>query len=400
MWKGILNVFFTVVYDKIILYMHRQGANGLKQQSSLRKQLSSIRELILPGKQSLKQIFNNVIFTLLMLCAAFLLCTMLVDLADSATTVPLIFVLAVLLTAWRTDGYFYSFFSSLVSVFAINFVFTYPYFAFNFTITGYPVTFLTMFTVSVIVGMLTDQVKRQSRIKHEAEKEKMRANLLRSVSHDLRTPLTSIIGSTAAVLENYDRLSKDEKKELIGHVREDAQYLMRLVENILSITRIRNNNVQIVKESEAAEEIAAEAVQKFRKRFDRIPVRVNVPDELLMVPMDAMLIEQVIINLMENVVLHASGATKITLSISTDNDMAVFSVEDDGCGIDEHILPKLFEEMFPHAQEMQGDGRRNMGIGLSACMSIVQAHNGTMIAENMKTGGAKFSFMLPIGGNE
>ncbi|MBR5288903.1 MAG: DUF4118 domain-containing protein [Clostridia bacterium] len=380
--------------------MHRQGANGLKQQSSLRKQLSSIRELILPGKQSLKQIFNNVIFTLLMLCAAFLLCTMLVDLADSATTVPLIFVLAVLLTAWRTDGYFYSFFSSLVSVFAINFVFTYPYFAFNFTITGYPVTFLTMFTVSVIVGMLTDQVKRQSRIKHEAEKEKMRANLLRSVSHDLRTPLTSIIGSTAAVLENYDRLSKDEKKELIGHVREDAQYLMRLVENILSITRIRNNNVQIVKESEAAEEIAAEAVQKFRKRFDRIPVRVNVPDELLMVPMDAMLIEQVIINLMENVVLHASGATKITLSISTDNDMAVFSVEDDGCGIDEHILPKLFEEMFPHAQEMQGDGRRNMGIGLSACMSIVQAHNGTMIAENMKTGGAKFSFMLPIGGNE
>ena len=372
----------------------------MKQQSSLRKQLSSIRELILPGKQSLKQIFNNVIFTLLMLCAAFLLCTMLVDLADSATTVPLIFVLAVLLTAWRTDGYFYSFFSSLVSVFAINFVFTYPYFAFNFTITGYPVTFLTMFTVSVIVGMLTDQVKRQSRIKHEAEKEKMRANLLRSVSHDLRTPLTSIIGSTAAVLENYDRLSKDEKKELIGHVREDAQYLMRLVENILSITRIRNNNVQIVKESEAAEEIAAEAVQKFRKRFDRIPVRVNVPDELLMVPMDAMLIEQVIINLMENVVLHASGATKITLSISTDNDMAVFSVEDDGCGIDEHILPKLFEEMFPHAQEMQGDGRRNMGIGLSACMSIVQAHNGTMIAENMKTGGAKFSFMLPIGGNE
>ena len=272
------------------------------------------------------------------------------------------------------------------------------YFEFNFTLTGYPVTFLTMFTVSVIVGMLTDQVKRQSRIKSEADKEKMRANLLRSVSHDLRTPLTSIVGSAAAVTENYDKLSDAEKIELIGHVREDAQYLVRLVENILSITRIRDGEIRIVKEVEAAEEIAAEAVQKFRKRFEHIPVRVNVPDELLMVPMDAMLIEQVIINLMENVVLHAQGATKIDLTISRRGDMAVFAVSDDGDGIEEAILQKLFKEMFPHAKEMRGDGRRNMGIGLSVCMSIVQAHEGQMLAENLPQGGARISFMLPIGG--
>lgn len=369
----------------------------MKRKISAQRAISLVRDLILPRKQSFPQVLRNFGFTMLMLVAAFLVSLMLNDLAENDSTVPLVFVLAVLLTAWRTEGYFYSVLASLVSVFAINYVFTYPYFAINFTIAGYPVTFLTMFAVSVIVGMLTDQVKRQSRIRNEAEKEKMRANLLRSVSHDLRTPLTSIIGSSAVVLENYDQLGDAEKKELIENVREDAQWLMRLVENILSVTRIRDGEVRIVKEPEAAEEIAAEAVQKFRKRFAQMPVYVNVPDDLLMVPMDATLIEQVLINLMENVVQHAKGATRIDLSISREGDMAVFTVTDDGTGVDEKILPRLFEGMFPHAP---GDGRRNMGIGLSTCMSIVQAHEGTMRAENLPHGGAKMSFLLPIGGEK
>ena len=372
----------------------------MKQKNFLRGLFSRLWEILLPSKPDKKQSPVNFLFTALILTVAYLISLMLYKIADSSFTVPLVFVLAVLLVAWRTEGYFYSMIASLVSVFAINFCFTYPYFEFNFTIAGYPVTFLTMFAISMIVGMLTDQVKRQSRIRSESEKEKMRANLLRSVSHDLRTPLTSIVGSTAAVLENYEKLGDDEKKELIGHVREDAQYLMRMVENILSITRIREGDVRIVKQVEAAEEIAAEAVQKFKKRFDSIPVHVIVPDELLMVPMDAMLIEQVLINLMENVVVHAQGATQITLSVRREEDMAVFCVEDNGNGIEEHILPKLFEEMFPHAQEMRGDGRRNMGIGLSACMSIVRVHDGRMKAENMEEGGARLSFMLPIGGEE
>ena len=167
--------------------------------------------------------------------------------------------------------------------------------------------------------MLTEQVKRQSRIQAEAEREKMKANLLRSVSHDLRTPLTAIIGSSAVVLEHYDALGDEEKRELIGQVRDDAQGLVRLVENILSITRINDGAVQLKKSPEAAEEIAAEAVNKFRKNHT-MPVRVCVPDELLMVPMDAMLIEQVLGNLMENVVIHARDATAIELSIARTRD--------------------------------------------------------------------------------
>ena len=257
---------------------------------------------------------------------------------DSDSAVPMVFMLAVLLVARLTDGFLFSLVATVVSVIGVNYVFTYPYFAFNFTITGYPLTFVTMFAVSIVVGMLTDQVKRQERVKSEAEKEKMKANLLRSVSHDLRTPLTSIIGSSSAVLENYDQFSDEVKKDLIGHVRDDAQWLVRLVENMLSITRFNEGAVQIDKVPQAAEEIAAEAVGKFKKRFNTLPVRVSVPDELLMVPMDATLIEQVLINLMENAVLHAEGATEIELRIRREGDLAQFSVLDNGAGIEPAVL--------------------------------------------------------------
>ena len=362
------------------------------------RMLSWMREIMVPRRQSRRQILRNLGLTLLLLGAASFVCLLMMNsIGNSDSAVPLVFVLAVLVIARLTDGYFYSFVASIISVIGVNFAFTYPYFEVDFTITGYPLTFLTMLAVSLVVGMLTEQVKRQGRIEAEAEKQRMQANLLRAVSHDLRTPLTTIIGSTNAVLENYNAFSDDVKRDLIGHVRDDAQWLVRLVENILSITRIKEGVVQIVKESEAAEEIAAEAVAKFRKRFEGVRVRVSVPDELLMVPMDATLIEQVLINLMENVVLHAQTATEIVLRIRRQGELAEFAVEDNGAGIDPKVMPMLFEEMFPHAQELRGDGRRNLGIGLSVCMSIVRAHGGTMSAGNLPSGGARVAFTLPMG---
>ena len=375
--------------------MHRRMENV---KGALSRLLSRMRELMVPRRQSGRQILRNLGITLLLLGAASFVCLLMMNsIGNSDSAVPLVFVLAVLVIARMTDGYFYSFIASIISVIGVNFAFTYPYFEVDFTITGYLLTFLTMLAVSLVVGMLTEQVKRQGRIEAEAEKQRMQANLLRAVSHDLRTPLTTIIGSTNAVLENYDAFSDDVKRDLIGHVRDDAQWLVRLVENILSITRIKEGVVQITKESEAAEEIAAEAVAKFRKRFGGMLVRVSVPDELLMVPMDATLIEQVLINLMENVVLHAQTATEIVLRIRRQGELAEFAVEDNGAGIDPKVLPLLFEEMFPHAQELRGDGRRNLGIGLSVCMSIVRAHGGTMSAGNLPSGGARVAFTLPMG---
>ena len=362
----------------------------------MQKVLSWCREALIPRGKSKMQILRDMGITLALLGAAAMICASLNALGQSDSAVPLVFVLAVLLTARCTEGYFYGMFASVVSVFGVNYAFTYPYFEFNFTLTGYPFTFLTLFAVSMVVGMLTEQVKRQERLHSIAEQEKMKANLLRSVSHDIRTPLTSIVGSSNVALEHYDTLSDEEKKELINHVREDAQWLVRLVENILSITRINDSAVRLKKYPEAVEEIVSEAVATFRKNRS-MPVRVRVPDELLMVPMDATLIEQVLVNLMENVVNHARGATEIELYVTREeNGMVRFCVEDNGQGIDEEVLPKLFEELFPHAKEKNADGRRNMGIGLSACMSIVRAHDGNMHAENRKSGGARVCFELPM----
>ena len=362
----------------------------------MKKWLIWLRYAMVPRGQSKKEFARDMGITLALLSAAAAFCALLNIGGDSGSAVPLVFVLAVLLTARFTNGFFYSLFATVVSVFGVNYAFTYPYFEFNFTITGYPFTFLTMFAVSLVVGMLTEQVKRQGRIEAEVEREKMKANLLRSVSHDLRTPLTAIIGSSNVVLEQYDTLTDDEKKELVEHVREDAQWLVRLVENILSITRIKDGVVQLKKLPEVAEEIVAEAVEKFKKNR-KMPVRVKLPDEMLMIPMDATLIEQELVNLMENVFIHAQNATQICVSISRqESDKVCFCVEDDGVGIDEEILPKLFEELFPHAKESNADGRRSMGIGLSACMSIVKAHGGNMYAQNRPEGGACVCFVLPM----
>lgn len=361
----------------------------------MEKVWSWICDALIPKGQSRRQIWRNMCITLALLGVAALFCSMLNSVGDGDSAVPLVFVLVVLLTARFTDGYFYGLFATVVSVFGVNYAFTYPYFKFNFTLTGYPFTFLTMFAVSLVVGMLTEQNKRQSRIKSEAEREKMKANLLRSVSHDLRTPLTAIYGSASAVLENYDDFDDEVKKDLIEHVRDDAQWLVRLVENILSITRINDGVVSIKKMPEAVEEIVAEAVSKFRKNR-KMPVKVHVPDDLMMVPMDATLIEQVLVNLMENVVIHAKGATQIRLVVQKEERFARFCVMDNGAGIDEAVLPKLFEELFPHAKDNNADGRRSLGIGLSACMSIVRAHGGEMFAQNLPEGGACVAFVLPI----
>lgn len=342
---------------------------------------------------------DTAIFFLVILSAA-ALCVLLRLIDDSDVYVSMIFLLAVLIISRMTDGYFYGILASIVGVFGINYVFTYPYFAFNFSISGYPITFISMTAVSVITSAMTTQIKQQEKLRADTEKEKMRGNLLRAVSHDLRTPLTSIVGATAAMMENDDVLSRAERKELLSEVKEDAEWLIRMVENLLSITRIGGEAAKIKKEQEAAEEIVAESVRKFKKRFPAQTVSVSVPEELLMVPMDAILIEQVIINLLENAVLHGKRATRIQLSVHRTESEAVVEVQDNGIGIPDAAFPHLFDGYFRQQEEKSTDSKRNMGIGLSVCMSIVKAHGGMMDAKNLPEGGALFRFTLPFEGED
>ena len=308
----------------------------------------------------------------------------------------LIFVLAVVIISRFTEGYFWGVFSSLFGVICVNFVFTYPFWAFNFRLTGYPLTFLTMLAVSLIISAMNTKIKKQERLRTEAERETMRANLLRAMSHDIRTPLTSIVGNTAAILENEDSFSPEQKRRLLEDVNEDAQWLIRMVENLLSITRMSGGQAKIEKDCEAAEEIVGVSVSKFTKRFPAIKVSIEVPDEVLMVPMDATLIRQVIMNLLENAAIHGGNVTQIRVCLSREGTNACFSVSDNGVGIPKERLSTIFNGGLSGVSHNNFDMKKNMGIGLSVCYTIVKAHDGTMTAENLDSGGACFRFYLPL----
>ena len=305
-----------------------------------------------------------------------------------------VFVLAVLMVSRFTNGYLFGLMASVLGVICVNYVFTYPYFEIDFTIAGYPLSFLSFLMVSVITCALTSQAKQKEELRVENEKVKMRANLLRSVSHDIRTPLTGIVGATSVMLENPG-LTESERRELLSDVREDAQWLIQVVENLLSITRVGSDSAQITKQPEIPEEIVAVAVSKFRKRYPHVELRVSVPDELLWVPMDAILIEQVLVNLMENAVIHGKTTTEICIDVTKRGRYAKFVVSDNGVGVAEDMLDSLFDGSMKHSETTKGDMKRNMGIGLSVCLTIVKAHGGVIQARNRERG-AEFSFALPL----
>lgn len=339
--------------------------------------------------------WRNAGVTLGLLGATALICAGMNGIARSSAASSLIFVLCIHVVARLTNGYAWGIAASLAAVLLVNFVFTYPFMEFNFTIAGYPLTFVTMLTVSISTSALTTAVKKQERLRLEGEKVKMRADLLRSVSHDLRTPLTSIAGSASVLLDSPE-LPEDKRRELLGGIRDDSEWLIRMVENLLSITRVGGEGAQIQKIPEAVEEVVADAVRKFRKLYPELPVETEVPEEVLFVPMDAVLICQVLTNLLENAVLHGRTTSRITVRVTSGAGRAKFAVEDDGGGIDAEALPLLFEDKPAGAAPVDSKGRHNMGIGLTVCRTIVKAHGGDMSAANRPGGGAVFWFELPL----
>lgn len=350
-------------------------------------------------KTALRCSFRDCIVTVLCLVLASALCAVLHFISDSDTHVPLIFVLAVLMISRFTDGYVLGLFSSVFAVLAVNYIFTYPYFQLDFSLTGYPLTFICFFAVSVTTSALTSRVIAGEKARLMGEREKMRANLLRAISHDLRTPLTSITGSLNAVIENDGLLPAEERVELLSDARKDTEWLINMVENLLSITRMEGGTPNLRKELQAVEEVMSEAAGRFRKQYPDLNVELAVPNEILFAPMDAMLIEQVIINLLINVAIHGKTATKAVLSARKDGACVSISVEDNGEGIKPAVMKHLFDG-FGREQtgQLQGDSVRTMGIGLSVCKTIVTAHGGVLTACNRTEGGASFTFTLPAEG--
>lgn len=319
---------------------------------------------------------------------------------ENRGNISLIYILALVIIIRFTDGYLPGVISSVIAVVCVNFLFTYPYFELNFTLSGYPITFLEMFGVTLITSTMTTNMKQQARViaekdklLSETEKEKMRANLLRAVSHDLRTPLTSIIGASSSYLENSTRLSENEKNTIVTHIQEDANWLLNMVENLLSVTRINNQSSKVKKTEESVEEIVSAAILRMKKRFPEAAVGVSVPDELIIIPMDAILIEQVLINLMENAIIHSRSIKPILCYVENHEECVSFHVKDFGIGIDEARLQNIFDGTS-YIGNQESDSNKGMGIGLSICKTIITAHNGTINARNHGQG-AEFYFTLP-----
>ena len=270
---------------------------------------------------------------------------------------------------------------------------TYPYFELNFSITGYPLTFVAMLATAVMVSALTTQIKWQEQIRLEVEKEKTRANLLRAVSHDIRTPLTSIQASASGILDNYDALGRQEKVELLEGIRDESRWLIRMVENLLSITRINGDRAQLQTTWEVVEEVVGGAVGKFQKQFAQIEVETSMPEEVVMAPMDGILVEQVLVNLMENSAIHGKKTTKIRISVQKLPERVLFCVEDNGKGIATKDLTKIFDRFY-RTDASRNSTRGGSGIGLSIVKKILEDHGGKVWATSKEGIGTEMHFVL------
>lgn len=240
-------------------------------------------------------------------------------------------------------------------------------------------------------------IRSEARSHEEATQEHYRGNLLRAISHDIRTPLSGIMGSVEMLMDMTEK--DDLRYEIAAGVYQDADWLHSLVENILNLTKLHDGHVNIAKEKEAVEEVIAAAIMVMEKRFPDRNIMVQIPDDLVMVPMDAKLISQVLINLLDNAVKHTPQDKEISVTANLLEDDVEFVVADRGNGIAENDLPNVFQ-MFYTTRGKSSDSQRGMGLGLSICQSIVEAHGGKIYVRNRKNGGAEFIFTLPLGGGE
>lgn len=338
--------------------------------------------------------WKDFLFSICTLLITFALNLLLQEWFHSPSMIPTIFVLGVFLIAWRTQGYIWGIAASLVSVLAVNYAFTYPYFAFDLISPESLTSAVVMLVVASLTSTLTTQIKRQEKIKAEMDRERMRGNLLRAVSHDLRTPLTSIYGASATVMENYHALSEAQKMELLEDIQEDSQWLIRMVENLLSVTRIDGGRVKVTKLPTVLEELVDTVLVKFQKRYPQQTIHVDIPEEFVIIPMDPILIEQVLINILENAIHHARGMERLTLQVTCKEGLAHFCISDDGCGITPERLSNLFTGYLDQQDTLPDGSRNNMGIGLSVCATIIKAHGSEITARNLPDGGAAFYFSL------
>jgi len=232
--------------------------------------------------------------------------------------------------------------------------------------------------------------------KLQAENEKLRANLLRSISHDLRTPLTSISGNASILLSNMEKLDVATVKQMCGDIFDDAAWLTNLVENLLAVTKIEEGRMELKQQPHLVEEIITEALQHIGRKQTEHTITVHHENELLLARCDARLIIQVIINLVDNAIKYTPVGSRITITTKQCENHAEISVADNGAGIPDSEKEKVFQ-MFYSGSNPIADCRRSLGLGLNLSKSIVTAHGGQISVSDNRPTGTVFTFTIPSG---
>ena len=238
--------------------------------------------------------------------------------------------------------------------------------------------------------------KEKEAAKLQAENEKLRANLLRSISHDLRTPLTSISGNAGMLLSDLEKLDNDTIRQMCGDIYDDSAWLTNLVENLLAVTKIEEGRMRLQKQPHLVEEIITEALQHISRKQEEHIITVHHENELLLAICDARLIIQVIINLVDNAIKYTPVGSHITITTKQNEQHTEISVADNGAGIPDSEKEKVFQ-MFYSGSNPVADCRRSLGLGLSLCKSIITAHGGEITVSDNAPAGTIFTFTIPSG---
>ena len=263
---------------------------------------------------------------------------------------------------------------------------------------------LDAFTSSILLSILGEcalalESRRNAEEREKAavlaENEQLRANLLRSISHDLRTPLTSISGNADALLHSYQALDDDSRTRMITDIYDDAQWLTELVENLLAVTKISDGSVKLQLSDQVVDDIVAEALRHIDRHAAEHHITSDCGEMPLLVRADARLIMQLLINLVNNAIKYTPAGSHIEIHAFREAEHAVIEVSDDGPGIPDAQKPQVFE-MFYTGSKRVADSRRSLGLGLSLCRSIVHAHGGELTLRDHTPHGCIFSFTLPL----
>ena len=263
---------------------------------------------------------------------------------------------------------------------------------------------LEPFENSILISILGECALALENLHNAEEKERaaalvrieqLRSNLLRSISHDIRTPLTSISGNASNLLSHYRQLDDETREQIFSDIYDDSEWLIDLVENLLSISRIENGQMELHLSSEVMRDVIEEALKHVDKKAAEHSITVQDTDDILLVNMDARLIMQVLINLINNAVKNTQVGSEIRIETRQDGSDAVVTVRDNGPGIPDEMKEHVFE-MFYTGQNKVADGRRGLGLGLALCKSIVEAHHGSITLTDNEPTGCCFTFSLPM----